>query len=159
MGLEDMGSGDMGTRGHLGMETWGLGTSGLRDIGSGGHQAWGHQAWRHGVWGTSELTDMGSGDIRTWGHGVWGLWGLGTGVLRAVPRCPHSACFREYFVHKFRAMLGKNRVIFPGEKVRGGGGTREGHNGGPPQAGDCPFCPRRCCWRCREGRHLSLIHI
>ncbi|NXI34088.1 CTU2 protein, partial [Galbula dea] len=26
-------------------------------------------------------------------------------------------CFREYFVHKFRAMLGKNRVIFPGEKV------------------------------------------
>lgn len=78
---------------------------------------------------------------------------MGTGVLRAVPRCPHSACFREYFVHKFRAMLGKNRVIFPGEKVRGGGGTREGHNGGPPQAGDCPFCPRRCCWRCREGRH------
>ncbi|NWT58816.1 CTU2 protein, partial [Erythrocercus mccallii] len=27
------------------------------------------------------------------------------------------ACFRDYFVHKFRAMLGKNRVIFPGEKV------------------------------------------
>ncbi|XP_009888351.1 PREDICTED: cytoplasmic tRNA 2-thiolation protein 2 [Charadrius vociferus] len=27
-------------------------------------------------------------------------------------------CFREYFVHKFRAMLGKNRVIFPGEKQR-----------------------------------------
>ncbi|NXR43063.1 CTU2 protein, partial [Zosterops hypoxanthus] len=27
------------------------------------------------------------------------------------------SCFREYFVHKFRAMLGKNRVIFPGEKV------------------------------------------
>ncbi|NXT53889.1 CTU2 protein, partial [Pluvianellus socialis] len=26
-------------------------------------------------------------------------------------------CFREYFVHKFRALLGKNRVIFPGEKV------------------------------------------
>ncbi|CAN9500142.1 unnamed protein product [Ophioblennius macclurei] len=26
-------------------------------------------------------------------------------------------CFREYFIHKFRAMLGKNRVIFPGEKV------------------------------------------
>ncbi|NWZ55859.1 CTU2 protein, partial [Haliaeetus albicilla] len=26
-------------------------------------------------------------------------------------------CFREYFVHKFRAMLGKNRVIFPGDKV------------------------------------------
>ncbi|XP_068267780.1 cytoplasmic tRNA 2-thiolation protein 2 [Nyctibius grandis] len=26
-------------------------------------------------------------------------------------------CFREYFVHKFRAVLGKNRVIFPGEKV------------------------------------------
>ncbi|NWX98370.1 CTU2 protein, partial [Nothoprocta ornata] len=27
------------------------------------------------------------------------------------------SCFREYFVHKFRAVLGKNRVIFPGEKV------------------------------------------
>ncbi|KAF5895559.1 cytoplasmic tRNA 2-thiolation protein 2-like [Clarias magur] len=27
------------------------------------------------------------------------------------------SCFNEYFVHKFRAMLGKNRVIFPGEKV------------------------------------------
>uniref|UniRef100_A0A8B9GV65 Cytoplasmic tRNA 2-thiolation protein 2 n=1 Tax=Astyanax mexicanus TaxID=7994 RepID=A0A8B9GV65_ASTMX len=27
------------------------------------------------------------------------------------------SCFKEYFVHKFRAMLGKNRVIFPGEKV------------------------------------------
>ncbi|XP_076830786.1 cytoplasmic tRNA 2-thiolation protein 2 [Brachyhypopomus gauderio] len=26
-------------------------------------------------------------------------------------------CFKEYFLHKFRAMLGKNRVIFPGEKV------------------------------------------
>lgn len=26
-------------------------------------------------------------------------------------------CFKEYFIHKFRAMLGKNRVLFPGEKV------------------------------------------
>ncbi|KAF7644574.1 hypothetical protein LDENG_00219800 [Lucifuga dentata] len=26
-------------------------------------------------------------------------------------------CFKEYFTHKFRAMLGKNRIIFPGEKV------------------------------------------
>ncbi|KAK7877569.1 hypothetical protein WMY93_031726 [Mugilogobius chulae] len=26
-------------------------------------------------------------------------------------------CFHEYFIHKFRAMLGKNRIIFPGEKV------------------------------------------
>ncbi|KAM4721383.1 cytoplasmic tRNA 2-thiolation protein 2 [Rhinophrynus dorsalis] len=26
-------------------------------------------------------------------------------------------CFKEYFVHKFRAMLGKNRVVYPGEKV------------------------------------------
>lgn len=26
-------------------------------------------------------------------------------------------CFKDYFIHKFRAMLGKNRVIFPGEKV------------------------------------------
>ncbi|CAG6018216.1 unnamed protein product, partial [Menidia menidia] len=27
-------------------------------------------------------------------------------------------CFRDSFVHKFRAMLGKTRVIFPGEKVK-----------------------------------------
>ncbi|XP_052022775.1 cytoplasmic tRNA 2-thiolation protein 2 isoform X44 [Apodemus sylvaticus] len=26
-------------------------------------------------------------------------------------------CFKAFYVHKFRAMLGKNRVIFPGEKV------------------------------------------
>ncbi|XP_077351275.1 cytoplasmic tRNA 2-thiolation protein 2 isoform X2 [Festucalex cinctus] len=26
-------------------------------------------------------------------------------------------CFEQYFHHKFRAILGKNRVIFPGEKV------------------------------------------
>lgn len=26
-------------------------------------------------------------------------------------------CFHDYFVHKFRAMLGKNRCIYPGEKV------------------------------------------
>ncbi|KAM6253152.1 cytoplasmic tRNA 2-thiolation protein 2 [Porphyrio hochstetteri] len=26
-------------------------------------------------------------------------------------------CFRELFVHKFRAVLGKSRLIFPGEKV------------------------------------------
>ncbi|KAK9392635.1 cytoplasmic tRNA 2-thiolation protein 2 [Crotalus adamanteus] len=26
-------------------------------------------------------------------------------------------CFKDYFVHKFRAMLGKNRCIYPGEKV------------------------------------------
>uniref|UniRef100_A0A673I269 Cytoplasmic tRNA 2-thiolation protein 2 n=1 Tax=Sinocyclocheilus rhinocerous TaxID=307959 RepID=A0A673I269_9TELE len=27
------------------------------------------------------------------------------------------SCFKEYFIHKLRAMLGKNRVIFPHEKV------------------------------------------
>lgn len=26
-------------------------------------------------------------------------------------------CFRAFYVHKFRAVLGKNRLIFPGEKV------------------------------------------
>lgn len=31
------------------------------------------------------------------------------------PYC--RGCFNDYFIHKFRAMLGKNRVIFPGEKV------------------------------------------
>ncbi|XP_053561260.1 cytoplasmic tRNA 2-thiolation protein 2 [Bombina bombina] len=28
-----------------------------------------------------------------------------------------KSCFKEYFVHKFRAMLGKNRIVYPGEKV------------------------------------------
>ncbi|KAG9475073.1 hypothetical protein GDO78_003498 [Eleutherodactylus coqui] len=28
-----------------------------------------------------------------------------------------KSCFKDYFVHKFRAMLGKNRVVYPGEKV------------------------------------------
>uniref|UniRef100_A0A8C9S2U0 Cytoplasmic tRNA 2-thiolation protein 2 n=1 Tax=Scleropages formosus TaxID=113540 RepID=A0A8C9S2U0_SCLFO len=49
---------------------------------------------------------------------------------RRTARCPGCAslnitlivsacrgCFRDHFVHKFRATLGKNRVIFPGEKV------------------------------------------
>lgn len=49
-----------------------------------------------------------------------GLWGVGVAQESPCPRVP-SSCFREYFVHKFRAMLGKNRVIFPGEKVPGGG--------------------------------------
>lgn len=31
------------------------------------------------------------------------------------PYC--RGCFNDYFIHKFRAMLGKNRIIFPGEKV------------------------------------------
>ncbi|XP_044126442.1 cytoplasmic tRNA 2-thiolation protein 2 [Bufo gargarizans] len=28
-----------------------------------------------------------------------------------------KSCFKDYFLHKFRAMLGKNRVVYPGEKV------------------------------------------
>ncbi|XP_068183709.1 cytoplasmic tRNA 2-thiolation protein 2 [Antennarius striatus] len=37
-------------------------------------------------------------------------------VIRAGDTYCRS-CFKEFFVHKFRAMLGKNRIIFPGEKV------------------------------------------
>lgn len=37
-------------------------------------------------------------------------------VLRAADAYCRD-CFKEYFIHKFRAMLGKNRIIFPGEKV------------------------------------------
>uniref|UniRef100_A0A1A8DLX3 Cytoplasmic tRNA 2-thiolation protein 2 n=1 Tax=Nothobranchius kadleci TaxID=1051664 RepID=A0A1A8DLX3_NOTKA len=37
-------------------------------------------------------------------------------VIRAGDAYCRS-CFNESFVHKFRAMLGKTRVIFPGEKV------------------------------------------
>lgn len=29
-------------------------------------------------------------------------------------------CFKAFYVHKFRAVLGKNRLIFPGEKVEWG---------------------------------------
>ncbi|NWS84127.1 CTU2A protein, partial [Toxostoma redivivum] len=44
--------------------------------------------------------------------------GQGTAVLVIRVGDPFCrGCFRDYFVHKFRAMLGKNRVIFPGEKV------------------------------------------
>ncbi|XP_061450537.1 cytoplasmic tRNA 2-thiolation protein 2 isoform X3 [Rhineura floridana] len=28
-----------------------------------------------------------------------------------------KGCFKDYFIHKFRAMLGRNRCIYPGEKV------------------------------------------
>ncbi|NWR86446.1 CTU2 protein, partial [Furnarius figulus] len=47
----------------------------------------------------------------------------------------------EYFVHKFRAMRGGNRVIFPGEKVPGGGehsGDPVGGPGGGSRASDRP---------------------
>ncbi|EDL11687.1 RIKEN cDNA 2310061F22 [Mus musculus] len=37
---------------------------------------------------------------------------------REPPPVPRPrVCFKAFYVHKFRAMLGKNRVIFPGEKV------------------------------------------
>lgn len=51
-----------------------------------------------------------------------------------------SACFRDYFVHKFRAMLGKNRVIFPGEKVPGRG-TWAGDPGVAPGLVTVPAVP------------------
>uniref|UniRef100_A0A8C6N6A1 Cytoplasmic tRNA 2-thiolation protein 2 n=1 Tax=Melopsittacus undulatus TaxID=13146 RepID=A0A8C6N6A1_MELUD len=47
--------------------------------------------------------------------GTWGPGGCGPHHVLGL--CSYSNCFREYFVHKFRAMLGKNRIIFPGEKV------------------------------------------
>lgn len=78
-----------------------MGTLGLRGI-----KAWGQQGSETGGSGALGLGDMGSG---------------GCGTCHGSGPCPHSGCFREYFVHKFRAMLGKNRVIFPGEKVLGGG--------------------------------------
>lgn len=41
----------------------------------------------------------------------------GVADLPLLPFLVFRVCFKEYFIHKFRAMLGKNRVIFPGEKV------------------------------------------
>lgn len=89
---------------------WISGMAGLEDISSGTL-----------VLGTSK--GLGPG-----GHGVWGCWDR---LWLRAPRVPvsPSGCFREYFVHKFRAMLGKNRVIFPGEKVPGQGGPAQGTRG------------------------------
>lgn len=96
--------------------------------------------WLMGIIGSLGCWSRGhGGDVGVWGCGVWGWW------LRS-PRVPRG-CFREYFVHKFRAMLGKNRVIFPGEKVPGGDPERT--PGGGPRAGDRPCCPHRCCWQCQ----------
>lgn len=140
MGMQGLGASGLGGIGSLGHQS--LGTSRLRDrrawdAGLGDVRAGGHQSLGMQVSGT-----LGFGDVRAWGHwvsevsrlgdsrgqrqGAQGHWGLGT--CHGSGPCPHSGCFREYFVHKFRAMLGKNRVIFPGEKVLGGhtdaGGTR-----------------------------------
>uniref|UniRef100_A0A672KLD5 Cytoplasmic tRNA 2-thiolation protein 2 n=1 Tax=Sinocyclocheilus grahami TaxID=75366 RepID=A0A672KLD5_SINGR len=42
----------------------------------------------------------------------------GTAVLVKKRVCMFTgSCFKEYFIHKLRAMLGNNRVIFPHEKV------------------------------------------
>ncbi|KAM7058715.1 cytoplasmic tRNA 2-thiolation protein 2 isoform 1-T1 [Molossus nigricans] len=42
--------------------------------------------------------------------------GLPTVVIRAGDAFCRD-CFKAFYVHKFRAVLGKNRLIFPGEKV------------------------------------------
>ncbi|KQK80116.1 cytoplasmic tRNA 2-thiolation protein 2 [Amazona aestiva] len=58
----------------------------------------------------------------------WGRWVSGLSMIRDIESQGSLGlvtsglgntgnCFREYFMHKFRAMLGKNRIIFPGEKV------------------------------------------
>ncbi|XP_065517333.1 cytoplasmic tRNA 2-thiolation protein 2 isoform X2 [Lathamus discolor] len=49
--------------------------------------------------------------------GDGGGCGADMGPARRRRGAAQSDCFREYFVHKFRAMLGKSRIIFPGEKV------------------------------------------
>ncbi|XP_012590427.1 PREDICTED: cytoplasmic tRNA 2-thiolation protein 2, partial [Condylura cristata] len=38
----------------------------------------------------------------------------GHGAQRLSPR---RGCFQALYTHKFRAVLGKSRVVFPGEKV------------------------------------------
>jgi len=41
-------------------------------------------------------------------------------------------CFRAFYIHKFRAVLGKNRLIFPGEKVVCWGDSSAGSPAGKP---------------------------
>uniref|UniRef100_H0WGD8 Cytoplasmic tRNA 2-thiolation protein 2 n=1 Tax=Otolemur garnettii TaxID=30611 RepID=H0WGD8_OTOGA len=43
--------------------------------------------------------------------------GLPVVVIRAGDAFCSRDCFKAFYTHKFRAMLGKNRLIFPGEKV------------------------------------------
>ncbi|XP_009195313.1 cytoplasmic tRNA 2-thiolation protein 2 isoform X2 [Papio anubis] len=43
--------------------------------------------------------------------------GAGPGCKDAALEDGNRDCFKAFYVHKFRAMLGKNRLIFPGEKV------------------------------------------
>lgn len=49
--------------------------------------------------------------------------GLG-GVAAAAAGLSCRDCFKVFYVHKFRAVLGKNRLIFPGEKVGCGAPSR-----------------------------------
>lgn len=50
---------------------------------------------------------------------VWRMGGLGCVAAISGGLCCRN-CFKAFYVHKFRAMLGKNRLIFPGEKVECG---------------------------------------
>lgn len=45
--------------------------------------------------------------------------GLGSVAAASGGLCCRD-CFKVFYVHKFRAVLGKNRLIFPGEKVEYG---------------------------------------
>lgn len=47
------------------------------------------------------------------------MGGLGSVAAASGGLCCRD-CFKVFYVHKFRAVLGKNRLIFPGEKVEYG---------------------------------------
>lgn len=109
---------------------------GLRDIWDWGHWGCGDiWDWRHGAMGIFGLEVLGA-----WGHGGWGPRDVLQ--LRAMSPCPRSGCFRTYFVHKFRATLGKNRVVFPGEKVQGDTTCMDGDPGGGTRAADYTSRPQ-----------------
>lgn len=50
---------------------------------------------------------------------AWRVGGLGRVAATRGGLCCRD-CFKAFYVHKFRAVLGKNRLIFPGEKVKCG---------------------------------------
>lgn len=45
------------------------------------------------------------------------LEGQAAGPVRSCWGLCCRDCFKAFYTHKFRAVLGKNRLIFPGEKV------------------------------------------
>lgn len=83
---------------------------------------------------------------------VWRVGGLGSVAAAGGGLCCRD-CFKVFYVHKFRAVLGKNRLIFPGEKVEYGVTSMWGPQLGSPDPQALILCP------CHPSpRWLSQLH-